>query len=267
MNSKLNKLLWIPRAMILMNVLFIVYQAFLYSSSAGLKLAMLSLILSIVFFIFSFKAPKQVGIFILVFLFLVLIKDSYTMVHFKLPFHFINYAYYLFHAVLACLLILLPRFFRSKDKIEKILLGEIKMDSRLNKLLWIPRAMIIIHALYTIFNFISNILQSKTAFQYKDPSQFKTFLIFYIVSLMISFAILTLSFVFSFKAPVQVGNFLMILLLIKLIFLFIINLFDIDHHFNLINLIFDIYYFLTAFQLMIFPRIFKSKVEIEDKTS
>lgn len=136
------------------------------------------------------------------------------------------------------------------------------MNSKLNKLLWIPRAMIIISALYTIFNFISNILQSKAAFQYKDPSQFKDFLIFYIVSLMISFAILTLSFVFSFKTPVQVGNFLMILLFIKLIFLFIINLFDIDHRFNLVNLLFDIYFFLIAFQLMIFPRVFKEKTVI-----
>ena len=135
------------------------------------------------------------------------------------------------------------------------------MDFRLDKLLWIPRAMIIIGALYTIFNYVFNLLQTKTAFQSRDPSQFMFFLILYTVFFMINFAILTLSFVFSFRAPVQVGNFLMISLLIRYLMV-LFNKSQIDSIF----IIFYAFYFLAS-QLMIFPRIFKSKVEIEDKTS
>ncbi len=127
--------------------------------------------------------------------------------------------------------------------------------------------MILMNVLYIIFNTIYRLMTLSQYPRLMDPSGFKSLIFIILVTFMVEFIILILIFVFSFKFPVQVGNFMMILLLIGCLAYLFDKEFNKETSFDPISGIYTVFYFLCALLFMIFPRIFKSKVEIENKTT
>lgn len=114
MNNKLNKILWIPRVLILINALYVVYLAFQYSNNEAFHIVIYAFrfIIQIVCFILSFRAPVQVGIFMMLVLLVSLLKDILS----NLPINPLSFFFYFLYFVLASLLIILPRIIKLNEK-------------------------------------------------------------------------------------------------------------------------------------------------------
>ena len=119
MIAKLNRFLWIPRVMILLNAIYVIYLAFQYRDNVILKIlifgffiSLIRLFVNILLFVFTFKTPEIVGIIVMVILIISIINDL-------LSYHYMNLftlGTFIYNYILACLLIILPKIIKSEIK-------------------------------------------------------------------------------------------------------------------------------------------------------
>jgi hypothetical protein len=111
MNEKLNKILWIPRGILIFNILAFIYVD-IFSASFNMSHLVFNLIKLLVFVIFlflSFKAPIWFGVLLL---FLCLARfnaNDQTLKGQDIVFVLSNF-------IAGCLFILLPLFFKTKER-------------------------------------------------------------------------------------------------------------------------------------------------------